>query len=179
MLLKSGANGKIPVSVKTRLGYNDIDFTWHEFLLGQGLDSLTIHGRTKKEMSLVPADWGSIGHIRELRDKISPKTLIVGNGDVESVKAGRELALKYKLDGIMIGRGIFTDPFVFSGSSIWAEKTPKEKRELFAKHIQLFADTWKNNERKIITLRRFAKVYINNFDGAKELREAFNEYRFH
>jgi tRNA-dihydrouridine synthase len=168
---KAGANGKIPISVKTRLGWSEIDFTWHEFLLGLGLDSLTIHGRTRKEMSLVPADWDSIGHVRELRDKISPTTLIVGNGDVTDVKMGRELASKHRLDGIMIGRGIFTDPFVFSDSSVWADKTPLEKKELFTKHIQLFADTWKNGERKIITLRRFARVYINNFDGAKELRE--------
>ncbi len=168
---KAGAKGQIPISVKTRLGYNEIDYSWHEFLLGFELDSLTIHGRTKKDMSLVPADWESIGHIRVLRDKIYPNTKIVGNGDVDNVKKGRELALRFKLDGIMIGRGIFTDPFVFSPNSPWSDKTPTEKRELFAKHIQLFGETWKNNERKVNSLRKFAKVYINNFDGAKELRE--------
>lgn len=168
---KAGVNGKLPVSVKTRLGYNDIDFTWHEFLLEQNLDSLTIHGRTKKQMSLVPADWDSIGRVRELRDKISPNTVVVGNGDVTDVKSGRELAAKYKLDGIMIGRGIFNDPFVFSKSTNWDDVSSEQKKELYKKHIQLFADTWKKNERSVNTLKRFGKVYINNFDGAKELRE--------
>jgi len=169
--VKKGVDGKLPVSVKTRLGYNEIDYSWHELLLEQKLDNLTIHGRTKKQMSLVPADWDSIGHVRELRDRISPNTTIIGNGDVLSVSEGRELASKYEVDGVMIGRGIFTDPYLFSDKNIWLDKTPIEKKQLFAKHIQLFADTWKNNERKINTLNKFAKVYINNFDGAKELRE--------
>ena len=168
---KAGTDGKLPVSVKTRLGFNEIDFTWHEFLLEQGIDSLTIHGRTKKQMSLVPADWDAIGHVRELRDKISPSTTIIGNGDVESIKQGRELASKYKLDGIMIGRGIFTNPFVFDENNNWENMSPSIKKEIYAKQIQLFADTWLKKERSVNTLKKFAKVYVNSFEGAKELRE--------
>lgn len=168
---QEGAGGKLPVSVKTRLGFHEIDLTWHEFLLQFKLNMLTIHGRTKREMSKVPAHWDEIGQIRELRDKLAPATLIVGNGDVESRSHGLELAKKYKLDGIMIGRGVFQDPFVFKGNDSW-EHYPKEQRiELYTKHVKLFADTWKNGERPIHTLNKFCKIYISDFGGAKELRE--------
>src|SRR5205823_14363348 len=89
--VQDGSAGKLPVSVKTRLGYGSVDLSWHEFLLGHNLDMLTIHGRTRAQMSKVPANWDLIGEIRELRDKSAPDTLIVGNGDVESRQQGLEL----------------------------------------------------------------------------------------
>ena len=168
---KKGLNGKMPLSVKTRIGFNDVDLTWIEFLLEQNLDMLTIHGRTKKQMSKVPANWEIIGQIRKLRDKIAPKTLIVGNGDVLSRQQGLELVKKHNLDGIMIGRGVFHDPFIFGKNDEWQQCTPKQRLELYKKHVQLFAKTWNNRERPVPTLNKFCKVYINGFDGAKEMRE--------
>ena len=100
---QEGTAGRVPVSVKTRLGFSEIDLSWIEFLLGQNLDMLTIHGRTRKEMSAVPANWDMIGQVRELRDQLAANTLIVGNGDVENRQQASELAEKYGLDGIMIG----------------------------------------------------------------------------
>lgn len=166
-----GVGGRLPVSVKTRLGFNELDYSWHEFLLEQKLDMLTIHGRTKKEMSKVPANWDCIGHVREMRDELSPDTLIVGNGDVTDYRHGLELATKYELDGIMIGRGVFHDPFVFSRDSPWQKYTQQQRLELYSKHVKLFGDTWENGERRVHTLNKFCKIYIQNFDGAKELRE--------
>jgi tRNA-dihydrouridine synthase len=166
-----GAAGKIPVSVKTRLGFNEIDLSWHELLLDQGLDMLTVHGRTRKEMSKVPAHWDMIGEVRKLRDGKKLNTLIVGNGDVTSRAQGLELAKQYKLDGIMIGRGIFTDPFVFAEASPWENYSKEQKIELYRKQVQLFADTWQPGERAVHTLNKFCKIYISGFDGAKELRE--------
>lgn len=163
--------GDLPVSVKTRLGFHDVDESWWEFLLGHNLHMLTMHGRTKKEMSKVPAHWDLIGKVRELRDKLAPDTLLVGNGDVENREHGEQLAKEHGLDGIMIGRGVFHDPFVFALDSPWETWTPEQKKELYKKHVQLFADTWQNNERKLVTLNKFCKIYINGFDGAKELRE--------
>jgi tRNA-dihydrouridine synthase len=161
----------LPLSVKTRLGFNEVDLTWHELLLQQKLNMLSIHGRTKSQMSKVPADWQQIAKIRELRDKLSPATLIVGNGDVLTREQGESLAKKYKLDGIMIGRGIFQDPFVFAKKSPWESYTKEQRMALYKKHVALFAKTWKLGEQKVVTLNKFCKIYINGFDGAKELRE--------
>jgi tRNA-dihydrouridine synthase len=132
---------------------------------------LTIHGRTTKEMSKVPAHWDVIGQCRELRDQLSPSTLLVGNGDVRDYQHAHELAQQYDLDGIMIGRGVFDDPYVFAKQSPWAEQTKEQKTALFLKHINLYAETWHNNERRLPTLNKFCKIYINGFDGAKDLRE--------
>jgi len=166
-----GAAGKIPVSVKTRLGFNEVDFSWHEFLLGHRLDMLTVHGRTRKEMSEVPARWDDIGRVREIRDKVAPDTLIVGNGDVASRSHGLELAAAHKLDGIMVGRGIFRDPYLFSGDERWLQTSPADRLKLYRRHIELFAETWQHDERRIFTLNKFCKIYVNGFDGAKEMRE--------
>jgi len=168
---QEGAAGHVPVSVKTRLGFNEVDLSWHEFLLQQNLDMLTIHGRTRKEMSEVPAHWDMIGKVRELRDRIAPRTLIVGNGDVQNRREAKELADKYRLDGVMIGRGVFHDPFAFAEESPWPVYTKERRMALYAKHVGMFAATWTNEDRRIATLNKFCKIYISGFDGAKELRE--------
>lgn len=161
----------VPVSVKTRLGFNTIDLTWHEFLLQHGLDMLTIHGRTRKEMSKVPAHWDEIGNVRQVRDSMKLNTLIVGNGDVVDRDHGLQLARQYGLDGIMIGRGLFHDPYAFAAVSPWPVISRIERIGLFEKHVRLFAETWQTGERPIHTLNKFCKIYINGFEGAKELRE--------
>lgn len=163
--------GDLPVSIKTRLGFNEVDMTWHEFLLEHDLDMLTIHGRTRKQMSKVPADWQKIGEIRELRDRLGKSTLIVGNGDILTRGQGRELAAAYTLDGIMIGRGVFHDPFVFAKTSPWETYSREQRLALFERHVQTFIATWQHNERPVHTLNKFCKIYVNGFDGAKELRE--------
>jgi tRNA-dihydrouridine synthase len=168
---QEGSGGRVPVSVKTRLGWSEIDYSWPELLLQQKLSMLTIHGRTKREMSKVPAHWDAIGKVRELRDQLAPDTLIVGNGDVLSRTQGLELAEQYKLDGIMIGRGIFHDPYVFDATSPWESLDREARINLYTKHVKLFAETWQNRERPVYTLNKFCKIYINGFDGAKELRE--------
>lgn len=163
--------GSLPVSVKTRLGFSAVDMTWTEFLLEQKLNALTMHGRTRAQMSKVPADWDKIGEVRKMRDRLSPATKIIGNGDVMSRTQGQELAEKYELDGIMIGRGIFHDPFLFTQDSPWTDYTKKQKIALYTKHVKLFAETWQDNHCPIYTLNKFCKIYINGFDGAKELRD--------
>ncbi len=168
---QAGSAGKLPISVKTRLGFSDVDYTWHEFLLSQNLAMLSVHGRTRAQMSKVPADWEAIAHVRQLRDKIAPETLIVGNGDVLSRQQGLELATKHQLDGIMIGRGIFHDPYVFAQNSPWLTMTPLQKLDLYKKQVELFVATWQDHERPINTLNKFCKIYVNGFDGAKEMRE--------
>ncbi len=102
---------------------------------------------------------------------MSRATLIVGNGDVVSRTHGEELAQLYQLDGIMIGRGVFHDPYIFAQESSWADFTKQQRVDLYRRHVELFAETWQNNERRVHTLNKFCKIYIQSFDGAKELRE--------
>lgn len=168
---QKGLGGRLPLSVKTRTGFSAVDMGWIEFLLGYDFSMLTLHGRTRKQLSEVPADWEIIGRARELRDRSAPRTLMVGNGDVMSRGQGIDLAEKYGLDGIMVGRGIFHDPFVFSEDSPWPDFTRDRRVELYADHVRLFAKTWQGRDRPIHTLNKFCKIYVNNFDGAKELRE--------
>ena len=174
---KEAAGDSLPVSVKTRVGFTTVDLTWIEFLLSKILNMLSIHGRTAKQLSKVPPDWSLIGQAVKLRASLSPSTLIVGNGDVLSRQQGEELAKQHLLDGIMIGRGIFHDPFVFSKNSPWQRWGKDQRLELFAKHIQLYIDTYSDNERRFEALRKFCKIYINGFEGAAELRARFMETR--
>jgi tRNA-dihydrouridine synthase len=168
---KEGASGKLPVSVKTRLGFSEIDLTWPEFLLQQRPSMLTMHCRTRKEMSKVPAHWEYLQSVVDMRNEIAPDTKIVANGDIMSRAHGLELAEKYNVDGIMIGRGVFQDPFAFATQSSWEDYSREQRIELYKKHVELFAKTWQSGERPIHTLNKFCKIYISDFDGAKELRE--------
>ncbi|HXR49794.1 MAG TPA: tRNA-dihydrouridine synthase [Verrucomicrobiae bacterium] len=168
---REGLASRLPLSVKTRIGFSQIDMSWIEFLLGQKLTALTVHGRTRKEMSKVPAHWGQIGEARLLRDQIAPETLIIGNGDVRDRAHGLELIAKYQIDGIMIGRGVFHDPFAFAETSPWPGYTAEQRLDLYKQHVELFAETWQHNEHPMIVLNKFCKIYVSGFDGAKELRE--------
>lgn len=172
---REGLAGRLPMSVKTRLGFNQVDMTWFEFLLSKNLDTLTVHGRTRKEMSKVPAHWDLIGEVVQMRNSLAPQTLMVGNGDVQSRQQGIELAAQYGLDGIMVGRGVFQDPYVFAQQSPWPDTTPDERIALYRKQVELFAATWQNRERNIKTLNRFCKIYISDFDGASDMRVALME----
>ena len=178
--VKRGADGKIPVSVKTRIGFKSIKTEeWIGFLLKQNLDALTVHLRTQKEMSLVPAHWEEAEKIVKLKDQMGENTILIGNGDVMNKKQGRELANKYGLDGIMIGRGVFQNPFVFNESFDYTSQTKEKRLELLKNHLDIFENTWtkvhpiseRGYQRSYPPLKRFFKIYISGFEGASELRE--------
>ncbi len=168
---KRGAAGRLPVSVKTRLGFNRIDPDWSKFLLGRDLALLTIHLRTTKEMSRVPAHYEELTRIKHERDSLAPTTLLMANGDILTHAQGKNLAARYGLDGVMIGRGVFHDPFVFAANSPWEHVSANDKIKLFAKHLALFADWSDNPDKAVLRLNKYAKIYLNGFNGAKELRE--------
>lgn len=169
--VQDAAGEDFPVSVKTRLGFASFDPSWLEFLLSYKLNMLTIHGRTVRELSRVPAHWDSINQVRQFRDRLAPQTKIIGNGDVTSRQMAFDYAERYQLDGVMIGRGIFEDPYLFAAKSPWLNMGAAERIALYRRHVSLFADTWQNGQRNVHTLNKFCKVYINGFPGAKELRE--------
>jgi tRNA-dihydrouridine synthase len=170
---KGAAAGKnnLPVSFKTRLGFNAIDYTWHEFLLNQKPSMLTIHVRTTKEMSKVPAHWDAIEPIVKLRDELSPDTKIVMNGDIMDRAQGEELAAKHGVDGIMIGRGIFHDPYCFAPTSPWPDMSPEQRIAMLKNHIESHDEVYPDAQRPFSPLKKFAKVYISGFPGAAELRD--------
>ncbi len=171
---KRGAGG-LPVSVKTRIGYNKIiTEEWISHLIEAGPAAIIIHGRTMKEMSKVPAHWDEIGKAAVLCRKAGIP--IVGNGDVMSHAEGIEKASRYGLDGIMIGRGVFLNPWFFDPAVDPASKTPRDKIALMKKHIGLFTQLW-GSDKNFDVMKRFIKVYINDFDGAKELRAALMTVR--
>lgn len=170
---QAAAGRELPVSVKTRVGFEAVDMTWLEHVLSLKVNMLTIHGRTAKQLSKVPADWSLIGQAARLRDAISPETLLVGNGDVDSRAKALELAGQHRLDGIMIGRGIFTDPYIFAENSPWPAMSPNDKLNLFEHQIKLHLQTYQSRQRRFETLRKFCKVYINGFDSASVIREKF------
>ena len=163
----------LPVSVKTRLGYTYVD-EWREWLttlLQQDIVNLTIHLRTKKEMSKVPAHYELIDNIIKLRDEIAPQILLTINGDIHDRTHGEELFAAHPgLNGIMIGRGVFQNPFCFAKSA----DRPITKAELLSLlnyHLDLFDEWQPKLGRPFETLKRFFKIYIRDFDGAKELRD--------
>ena len=156
----------LPVSVKTRIGYNKEEInTWIKTLLLKKPKALTIHLRTRKEMSKVPANWEHMKKIIEIRDEISPETLIIGNGDVSDISQAKELADKYKCDGIMVGRGAYGNPWFFSTHT----PTAKEKLDILIEHTELFLDTFKDSK-SFNVMKKHYKAYVNGFSGAKDLR---------
>ena len=163
----------LPVSVKTRLGDVRVDEwrDWLTYLLQQDIVNLTIHLRTRKEMSKVPAHYELIPEIVALRDAIAPQTLLTINGDVENRQHGEELAKQYGVDGIMIGRGIFTNPYTFAKNEY--QPSRREIIDLLRYHLDLFDKYSRELEpRPFDPLKRFFKIYIREIPGAAELREA-------
>ena len=176
-------NTNLPVSVKTRLGFTHIDEykTWLPLLLEQNLAALTVHLRTRKEMSKVAAHYDLIPEIIKLRNSISPTTKLIINGDIKDLKQARELSQKYpEVDGFMIGRGVFQNPFCFNPDYINKTPTPTELRDLLNYHLDLFDERAKELGKRgsrypYEPLKHFFKIYINNFPGASDLRTKLME----
>lgn len=169
-LIEAAKAGGLPVSVKTRLGYKDLD-EWREWLthiLKQDIANLSIHLRTRKEMSAVDAHWELIPEIKALRDEIAPNTLLTINGDIPDRQIGLELAEKYGIDGVMIGRGIFKNPFAFEKEP--KEHSPEEYLELLKLQLDLQDKYAAELPRSMSGLHRFFKIYVKGFRGAGELR---------
>ncbi|GBW72098.1 TPA: tRNA dihydrouridine synthase [Staphylococcus aureus] len=169
-IIQATKAGGLPVSVKTRLGYYEIDEwkDWLKHVFEQDIANLSIHLRTRKEMSKVDAHWELIEAIKNLRDEIAPNTLLTINGDIPDRKTGLELAEKYDIDGVMIGRGIFHNPFAFEKEP--REHTCKELLDLLRLHLSLFNKYEKDEIRQFKSLRRFFKIYVRGIRGASELR---------
>lgn len=173
-IIAAAKSSGLPVSVKTRLGYSRVDEwpEWLEHILRQDIVNLTIHLRTKKEMSKVPAHFELIAAIKKLRDDVAPHTLLTINGDIENYQHGIELVQKYGIDGVMIGRGVFHNPFAFAKEDIRDNGQYAIKRvELLRLQLDLYDTYSAQTGRPFDTLKRFFKIYIRDFAGAAELRD--------
>jgi nifR3 family TIM-barrel protein len=174
---KEGAP-KLPISVKTRIGYNKNEIaTWIPELLAEGIAALTVHCRTRKEMSLVPARWEHIREVTALRDKISPETLIIGNGDAKDIPDARAKAQEYGADGVMLGRAIFGNPWLFASLHGKSDQpTIREKLLVMVDHTKLF-EKLLGDIKSFAIMKKHYKAYVNGFDGAKEFRTELMEAR--
>lgn len=201
-IIAAAKKSGLPVSVKTRLGYSRVDEWrgWLTHILKQDVVNLTIHLRTRKEMSKVPAHYELISEIKQLRDDIAPQTLLTINGDIHNRAHGMELVEKYGVDGVMIGRGIFHNPFAFANADesgvpnlSQPDLTPPTASAVAREDgetVQHTSDQYKENllnllrlqldlhdeystkmPRKFDPLKRFFKIYVRDFPGASELRD--------
>lgn len=165
----------IPLSVKTRIGFNKIETeNWIGFLLEQNLSAITVHGRIATRMSHDPANWEEIGKAVALRDKINTDTLIIGNGDIKSRADALEKVKIYGVDGVMVGRGMFTDLWIFSKDKSARTVPLQDKLKMLLYHIELFEKTW-SHTKDFNLLKKFYKVYINDYPGAAEFRQKLME----
>ncbi len=203
--VKRGA-GDLPVSVKTRTGFtkNEID-TWIPLLLAENLAALTIHARTRKEMSKVPAQWEHVAEVVDIRNKMGVATKIIGNGDVRDMADAKQKAKETGCDGVMIGRAIFGNPFLFSEKEgvgearkksfgfftrlltlLGLQKPPKYWHETSSqipleKRLTVFVEHAKlfekllGHSKSFAIMRKHAKGYVHGFPGASELRTKIME----
>jgi nifR3 family TIM-barrel protein len=173
--VKRGAPN-IPVSVKTRIGYNknEID-TWLPEILAEKPSAITLHCRTRKEMSKVPARWEHIREAKELRDKISPDTLIIGNGDIVDLTDAENKCKEFGADGAMLGRAIFGNPWLFAETPLGAPRHSPERGDIrgrlnvMLEHTKLFQELL-GDTKNFAIMKKHYKAYVNDFEGAKELR---------
>ncbi len=157
----------IPVSVKTRIGYNTNALeTWLPELLAEHPAAVTIHARTRKELSKVPARWEHVARAVAIRNELKSDTLILGNGDVASLADARARVAETGCDGVMLGRAIFGNPWLF------AETVPtvRERLTVLAHHTHLFAELLGDIKNFSIMKKHF-KAYVHGWDGARELRD--------
>jgi len=196
---REGAGG-LPVSVKTRIGFSSRKAEeWLGFLLSQGLAALTVHGRTVAQQSDGEADWSAVALAVRLRDEAGLPTRIVGNGDVRSAETFSRRARESGVDGVMIGRGVFENLFIFrsiraaqaqgatggaaggapaAGAADFSSLSPAQKVEWFRRHIDLHEQTWGQNGRFDV-MKKFAKTYLRAFEGASRLIDAVMHCRTH
>jgi tRNA-dihydrouridine synthase len=163
----------LPVSVKTRVGYNKESLDeWLTALLLANPAAITLHLRTRKEMSLVPADWEHMKKAVEIRDRVNPDVLLIGNGDVQDLEDGRIKVAESGCDGAMLGRAMFGNPWVFAGKK--PEDTPLAEK--LAALVELARDFEKISPPKnFAILKKHIKAFVTGFDGAADLRARLME----
>lgn len=162
-----GAGG-LPVSVKTRIGYNKENLEeWMGALLETKPALITVHARTRKELSLVPARWEEVARAVQIAQGTG--TLIMGNGDVRDIADAQQKAEETGADGVMLGRAVFGNPWLFDSAREVGSISLEEKLRVMIEHTYLFEKTL-GDIKNFAIMKKHYKAYVNGFDGAKELR---------
>ncbi len=169
---KEGSRG-LPVSVKTRIGYNSVQLeTWLPELLSVSPAAITVQARPRKELSDVPAQWEYVKRAVEIAR--GSGVVMLGNGDVKDLDDAREKAAASGVDGVMIGRGVFGNPWRFN-PEVRIEDIPLSDRlRVMVEHTKLFTDTL-GDVKNFAIMKKHYKAYVHGFDGAKELRTSLME----
>jgi nifR3 family TIM-barrel protein len=193
LAVKEGAEN-MPVSIKTRIGFSSIQTEeWLGFLLREcPVQAITVHGRTVKEESKVPCHWDEIDKVVSMRNEIfgdlenANRPLIIGNGDIQSYQEAHEKADMYRLDGIMIGRGVFKNPWIFDSQMIADSQgnvinkatelpvTPLDRLKILERHVTLWQETWED-QKNFAILKKYFKIYISGYPGSHEFRGSLME----
>ena len=169
ILIASREATSLPLSVKTRIGFKTPETeNWISHLLKQPIDAIILHGRTQKQMSEGKSDWNEIEKAVQLKNKINPRIKLIGNGDILTLKDAKSRINSHGVDGVMIGRGIFNNPWLFSGKTV-EHINQNDRIKLLIKHAELFWNTW-GETKNFALLRRFFKIYISNFRDSSLLR---------
>ena len=164
-----GANG-LPVSVKTRIGYNkDETETWIPEIISEDISAITIHARTRKELSKAPAKWERVKRVVEIVKKSGKEILVIGNGDVLSLEEGIIKAKESGAAGVMLGRAIFGNPWLFDSEKKLEDISIKDKLLAMLEHTKLF-EKLLGKDKNFAIMKKHYKAYASGFDGAKELR---------
>ncbi|MHB1769693.1 MAG: tRNA dihydrouridine synthase [Minisyncoccota bacterium] len=163
----------LPVSVKTRVGYTSESLDeWLPLLLEANPAAITLHLRTRKEMSLVPANWELMKKAVAIRNRVNPAVLLIGNGDVKDIADAKAKVVESGCDGAMLGRAMFGNPCVFSGRR--PEDTPLAEK--LAALIELaYAFEKLSPPKNFSILKKHIKAFVTGFDGAAELRAKLME----
>lgn len=172
-LIRAAKRGGLAVSLKTRIGYNTDELdSWLPELLAEEPAAITVHARTRKEMSNVPAHWDAVARAVLIRDSLKSETLIIGNGDVKDIADARAKAAEAKCDGVMLGSAIYGNPWLFSYSRELESSyipTPQQRLQALTEHLALF-DELLGDTVNYATMKKHFKAYVSGWDGAKELR---------
>ena len=163
----------LPVSIKTRTGIKAHDTeAWITNLMETKPAAIILHGRTQKQQSDGLADWEEIAKGARIRDQLNPETLFLGNGDIGSYAHGVELTSGCGLDGVMVGRGVFHNPWMFNSEA--TSPAVQDKLAQLMLHTQIFERNW-GGKKNFNILKRFYKIYTNDFPGAAKLRAELME----
>jgi len=160
----------LPVSVKTRLGYNkDVLEEWLPALLAAEPAAIVVHARTRKEMSKVPARWERVKRAVEIRNELGSKTLIIGNGDLKDLEDAGQKVKESGADGAMLGRAVFGRPWLFSNSYELRNMSVEKRLIVLVEHTKLFEELL-GDIKSFAIMKKHFKAYCEGFPGAKELR---------